>query len=366
MIYVALVAFLGAFVASAVVTPWVRRMAIGRGFVDRPGGHKGHDRSVALGGGIAITWVVCLPVLAATTVAGLAYRYGTPAWFPEVLKPHVAGVAFKAPGVFAVMAGAIMLHIIGLVDDRRPLGPTFKFFVQVVIAFILAAGFDIRILDLAVVPAWCSVILTVLWITGITNAFNFLDNMDGLSAGVAAISGIIFSIAAFSAGQLFVPMVMLLLVGALLGFLIHNFHPASIFMGDSGSLVVGYLMAVLIVLTTFYDPRRSLHPAGVLLPIVVLAVPLYDVVSVCVHRYRAGASLFQGDRRHFSHRLVQRGFSTRSAVLTIYLATAATSASAILLPHLNWLAAGLIFAQCLCVVLIIAVLEHRNDLHGPP
>jgi len=150
------------------------------------------------------------------------------------------------------------------------------------------------------------------------------------------------------------------IVGALLGFLVHNFAPAKIFMGDAGSLPLGFLMAVLTILTTYYDPSKKTSPIGVAMPLLVLAVPLYDVVSVVVHRHRAGVSPLRGDQRHFSHRLVKRGMTTRNAVLTIYLATAATGLPAIILPLVDWLGAVLLLLQCLCVVTLIALLEHAK------
>jgi UDP-GlcNAc:undecaprenyl-phosphate GlcNAc-1-phosphate transferase len=123
---------------------------------------------------------------------------------------------------------------------------------------------------------------------------------------------------------------------------------------------------VLTVLTTYYDPAQQTQPVGVFVPVIVLAVPLYDVISVVLHRLRAGDSPFRGDRRHFSHRLLRRGMSTRAAALTIYLATAATGLPAMLLPHADWFSAALIFAQTVCVVLIIAILEHVSPPGGPP
>ena len=114
------------------------------------------------------------------------------------------------------------------------------------------------------------------------------------------------------------------------------------------------------ILTTFYDPAQNLKPLGVIVPLVVLAVPLYDVISVVTHRLRAGDSPFRGDWRHFSHRLVKRGMTHRGAVLTIYLATAATGLPAIILPRVAWLEAVLIMLQCLCVVVMIAILEHTG------
>ncbi|NLX14680.1 MAG: undecaprenyl/decaprenyl-phosphate alpha-N-acetylglucosaminyl 1-phosphate transferase, partial [Phycisphaerales bacterium] len=203
-------------------------------------------------------------------------------------------------------------------------------------------------------------VLTTLWIVALTNAFNFMDNMDGLSAGAAALTSLVLALCAFLAGQIFVPCLLLLIAGAVVGFLVYNFPPASIFMGDAGSLVIGYFLAVCAVLTTYYDPRQQLTPFGILVPMLVFAIPLYDMISVVIQRYRIGYSIFSSDCRHFSHRLVKLGLSKRSALLTIYLATLATALSAILLPLSNWLMAVLIFGQCLCVILIIAILEFRH------
>jgi len=358
MAWVSVAPLIGSFLFATLATWEVRGMARSRGFVDAPGGHKQHERPVALGGGVAIFGTIALAMVGAFAVAWGGTRFGWPDGTPPLVRMHAAGILSKWPETAAILLSATALHVMGLVDDRRPLGPMVKLVVEVGLALVLATGFNIRILDLAVFPPGVSVVLTIVWIVGITNAFNFLDNMDGLSAGVAAITGSVFATAAFMSGQVFVPALMLVVVGACLGFVLFNTHPATIYMGDSGSLVIGFFMSILIALTNFYDPSRSATPAGVFLPVVVLAVPLYDVLSVCAYRYRAGDSLIRGDRRHFSHRLVRRGFSVRAAVLTIYLATAATSLAAIALPTADWPVACCVFAQCLCVVAMIAVLEH--------
>jgi UDP-GlcNAc:undecaprenyl-phosphate GlcNAc-1-phosphate transferase len=346
-------------IISALATAAVRAWARGRGFVDRPGGHKQHENPIALGGGIAVMVAVWVPLLAGTLLAAVYVHRVLPDWMPELMRAHVEGIAARLPRLLVILGGALALHILGLIDDCRPLGAGPKFAVQSIVAIVVATAGHVRLLE--VLPAPLSVALTVLWIVLITNAFNFLDNMDGLSAGVAVIAAGIFAASALLAGQLFVPVMALVLAGALLGFLAYNFAPASIYLGDAGSTVVGYILAVLTVLTTFYDPDQGLRPFGVLVPLIVLAVPLYDVISVCWHRQRAGESLFRGDRRHFSHRLVQGGMSVRAAVLTIYLATATTAMSALILPHATWPYACVIFVQCVCVVLIIALLEHARD-----
>lgn len=344
-----------AFLLSGIGTGLVRRWAIRVGFVDRPGGHKQHDRVVALGGGIGIFWAVTAPLLLGTLTAWYL-RESPPPWLPSLVQTHLPGIASKLPTMLAILGAALVLHIVGIIDDRRPLGPLHKFAVQFAVAIFIAGPMGVRAAQ--ALPEAISIALTVLWIVLITNAFNFLDNMDGLSAGVAAVAAAIFAVAATHAGQIFVPVMAWVIVGALLGFLMYNFTPATIFMGDAGSLPLGFLMAVLTILTTYYDPSKKLSPIGVAVPLLVLAVPLYDVISVVIHRHRAGVSPLRGDRRHFSHRLARRGMSHRNAVLTIYLATAATGLPAVILPMLDWVGAVLLLLQCLCVVTLIALLEH--------
>ena len=356
MSYVVAIAAGGAFVIALVATYFVAKWARRVGFVDRPTGHKQHETPVALGGGIALMIAICVPVLVGTLLAWSVRGGDAPTWLPDLFLTHLDGIASKLPVVLAIIGGAVVLHIVGLIDDRKALGPGVKLIAQLACAFMIAGPMKIRAAE-ALGPT-ASVILTMLWIVVITNAFNFLDNMDGLSAGVAALACAIFGVASMAAGQVFVPVLAWVVVGALLGFLVFNFSPASIFMGDSGSLVVGYLLSVLTILTTFYDPEQNLTPLGVVVPLVVLAVPLYDVISVVIRRLRLGESPFRGDRRHFSHRLVQRGMTQRGAVLTIYLATAATGLPAIILPRVGWTGAVLILLQTLCVVALIAVLEH--------
>ncbi len=358
MYWIVAAAFFGSFALSLLATRLVRGWARRRGFVDIPGGHKGHAAPVALGGGIALMVAIMVPLLGGIITAWWLNRAPPPDWVPELIRTHLSGISSKLPAVLAIASGALVLHIVGLIDDRRSLGPWIKFAVQFTVAILIAWPVGIRAFELLGTPV--SIVVTVLWIVLITNAFNFLDNMDGLSAGVAGIAAVIFALAAMGAGQIFVPVFAWVIAGALMGFLLLNFSPATIFMGDAGSLVVGYLMAILTILTTFYDPRQGLAPLGVLVPVVVLAVPLYDVTSVVIHRIRLGENPLRGDRRHFSHRLVRRGMTQRGAVLTIYLATAATGTSAIVLPRVDWTCATLLMIQCLCVVTIIAILEHTG------
>lgn len=338
-------------VLTGCVRAWSRRV----GFVDRPGGHKQHDRILALGGGVAITTSVVATTGLGILLARAWQGQELPGWIPAVLSVHLEGIVSKSLPLLGILGCAVFLSLLGLWDDRCPLGPWSKLLAQFAVAAFTAGVLDIRVLEL--LPGPLPVLVTILWILTITNAFNFLDNMDGLSAGVAVIAAGVFAVAALRGGQVFVPALAWVIVGALLGFLIFNFPPATIIMGDAGSLPVGYLMSVLTMLTTFYDPDHGLTPWGLLTPFVVLAVPLYDVGSVVTIRLRSGDSPFRGDNRHFSHRLLNKGLTRRGAVLTIYLATAAAALPAIHLPRLDWSGAALTVAQCLCVVTMIAILE---------
>lgn len=351
----------GSFTISFVSTYLIKRVAPRLGFVDKPGGRKIHANAKPLGGGVAIFLGFAVPLLLAAAYFATATPLAGDERVQQLWNALAAGVRNQTPMLLAFIGATLALHVMGLLDDRKALGPYLKLIVQLIVTSALVIGFkDLRIL--AALGAIPSAVLTILWIVGITNAFNFLDNMDGLSAGVAAVATTAFLITAASIGQWFVAGTLATLLGALIGFLFYNFAPASIFMGDSGSLVIGFLLGVLTVRTTFL-PRGSDLGAGwyaVFAPVIVLAVPLYDLIVVSIIRLSRGKSPFVGDTNHFSHRLVARGMSRRTAVLCLYLLTAATSVAAILLPHVqSTFAAMLIFVQTLLVLGVVALLEQH-------
>lgn len=358
-----IVAILLAAAISALGTWMVRRIARARDFVDRPGGHKGHIKPVALGGGIAVTLAIALPMLGGILLARLLIS-DCPDWVPESIAVHLGGILTKTPLALGIVAAALAMCLMGVIDDARPLSAGLKLFVQAGIAGGLVIGFDLRVMsDLGFVP---STALSVLWILTLTNSLNFLDNMDGLTTGVAIIVASVFATTAMISGQVFVPVCCWLLVGALLGFLPYNFNPASIYLGDAGSTVVGLLLAVFTILTTFADPSLDQRRVGIIAPLVVMAVPLYDTASVMFIRWRTGDPIWAGDRRHFSHRLVRRGMTQRRAVLVIWLATLVTALPAIMLPRATWAQAWGILLQTFLVVMLVALLESpaKNDPHG--
>lgn len=341
-------------VLSFVATWLMRRWSIAHDFVDRPGGHKGHAKPVALGGGLAVTFSIVVPMLLGVIGAKIVSEH-PPSWFPPSLTVHLGGIVSKTPTAIGIAVAAIVMCVMGLIDDRRPLGPGLRFIVQIAVAAFLVIGFDLRLMSHLHVVV--SIGLSIFWILLLTNSLNFLDNMDGLATGVAMIAAGVFAVASSLAGQIFVPTCCCLLVGALLGFLPYNFCPASIYMGDAGSTVIGMLLAVFTILTTFADPSQRQQPIGVVAPLVVMAVPLYDTASVFFLRWRLGIPIWTGDRRHFSHRLVRRGMEVPTAVLVIWLATLVTALPALLLPTASWTVGWGILLQTGLVVFLVSLLE---------
>jgi UDP-GlcNAc:undecaprenyl-phosphate GlcNAc-1-phosphate transferase len=354
------------FVLCWLLTLLMIRIAPALGLVDRPGGHKVHEMPKPLGGGVAIFWSIAIVMLLG--VAAVQFADGRILSFysnSQTMRDLIAGARSHVPLSLGLLGAMLAMHLMGMIDDRRALGALPKLLLQLLISGAVVLIFDMRALtalDHLGLGRWPSVVITMMWIVAITNAFNFLDNMDGLSAGVAAVCTTAFLVTTLSIQQWFVAATLSMLLGSLLGFLIWNFPPASIFMGDSGSLVIGFVLGVLTIRTTFLARGADFRAGwyGVLAPLIVMALPLYDLVVVSMIRLSRGKSPFVGDTNHFSHRLVARGMSRRTAVLCLYLVTAATSIAAILLPHVSgaW-AAGLIFCQTLLVLSLVALLEQH-------
>jgi UDP-GlcNAc:undecaprenyl-phosphate GlcNAc-1-phosphate transferase len=215
--------------------------------------------------------------------------------------------------------GALGLTILGVLDDKHELRPAVKFAGQLLITALVAAA-GVRI-TLFVHSSLFSLAVTVLWLLTLINALNFMDNMNGLCAGLGAIAGWCFAVLAAAAGQYLVVLIALVVVGALVGYLPHNFPNARAFLGDAGSHLVGYLLAILAILPHFYTPGKP-RPLAVLTPLLVLAIPLLDLGCVVVIRTLNSKPFYLGDTNHLSHRLVRRGLSKTTAVLVIWLMAA--------------------------------------------
>jgi len=280
----------------------------------------------------------------------------------ERLNVHPADFLRRSDELLVILLGATILFLIGLWDDKRGLGPFLKLAVQFAVAGMAAYWADVRV-EFFIESRPLTAALSAFWIVLIVNAFNFLDNMDGASAGIAAITGSVLLAAAAFSGQVFVGGLALVFIGTLLGFLLFNFPPASIFMGDAGSLVVGFFVALLTLRTTYYQQAGSGSWYPVLLPLIAMAVPLYDFTSVTLLRIRQGKSPFVGDTQHFSHRLKRHGLTDTQTVLTLYLATLCTGLGATFLYQVNRVGAVLIVVQTLLIVAIIGIFESTAG-HG--
>ncbi|MFK7960495.1 MAG: MraY family glycosyltransferase [Phycisphaerales bacterium] len=331
-------------------------------------GSAGHQktelRPVPNIGGVAIVAAVLLPIiggliafhgLGAERIMDLVPALRGPDDAPRVLVDRLAA---STPLAIALVGSAALLHIVGLIDDRRPLPAIPKLLAQLVPAAIMVIVFDVRLLTL--LGPGLSIAVTIIWIVAMTNAINFLDNMDGLAGGVSLVASLLLAVVAMLAAQWFVAGTLLLLAGGLAGFLVFNAPPARIFMGDGGSLVVGFLLAVLTARITFVHPDLGGAWYGVFMPLAVLAIPLYDFTSVTAIRILQGKSPLVGDQQHFSHRLVQRGLSRRGAVAVIVGLTAVTGIGGVSLGSLAPWQAILVGVQTLLVLGVIGLLEHAS------
>lgn len=314
---------------------------------------KAEVRRVPNIGGIGVVAGLLVPVVGAMVLA------------PMVDGPHRAATDPSAVMLDAVVlvAAILLLHVLGLIDDRRPLGPWLKLALMALPAIAIPLLTDSRLLTLLdQFPGGeiLSIAITALWLLAMTNALNFLDNMDGLSAGVAAIAGAFLTVAMLLGGQWFVAGLSACVVGACLGFLPHNFPKAKVFMGDGGSLVLGFVLGFLSVRGTYMAEGADQSGSnwwGVLLPLLVLAVPLYDLTTVVALRLSQGKSPLVGDLQHVSHRLADRGLGRRGAVLVLWAFALIAGASGLLLMTVSATGAIIIGVQAVVLMGVLGVLE---------
>lgn len=318
--------FITALAITFALTPLVRRLAIKIGAVDRPDARKVHHGLIPRLGGLAI-YAGCLGSIALT-------------------------VGFEDRQMLGLACGATFLIIVGVLDDRFSLPPKVKLFGQIFAAFILAGIFGVRIdwLDLPFVgyiyfPVVISVPLTVFWIIGFVNTVNLIDGLDGLAAGIAAIASLAVSFLAFQMGQWVCAAAMAAMAGSAIAFLQYNFNPAKIFMGDTGSMFLGYVIASVSVM----GAMKTAAIAVLIAPLVALAVPILDTLMAIARRKHSGVPVFSPDKRHLHHRLLDKGLTQKQVVLVMYALTAFFSGMALLIIHLRPMAGVLI---CLAVLVI--------------
>lgn len=350
------------FLVSAAVVRLVLANAPRWGLVDLPDpSRKVHSTPTPLGGGIGIVVGTLLPLLG-FAVGLLLVQWGDPlgltSLLPEEVQMHLGGAKERLPQLLAILFASGLISIVGLIDDLKGLSWKFRLGVQFVSALVVVlSGVQAT---LFVSQPWVGQVVTVLWLVVMINSFNFLDNMDGLTSGIAFIAAVLLAVIMLrfvGEPRWFIGGTLLMFAGSLLGFLVYNRPPARIFMGDAGSTFVGLMMGTFTISGTFFDETVS-GTHVILSPLCILAVPLYDFTSVMLIRLKRGLSPFKADKNHVSHRLVAMGFSRRNAVLTVHLLTLITGLSALVLYRVpNWRSASLVLAQVVCLLLLIGALE---------
>ncbi|MBA3530691.1 MAG: undecaprenyl/decaprenyl-phosphate alpha-N-acetylglucosaminyl 1-phosphate transferase [Ardenticatenales bacterium] len=311
-------------------TPLVRLLALRAGIIDQPAARKVHTTPIPLLGGVAIYGAVC----------GGLFLFSDKFYITQVI---------------SIMLGATWVSFFGLWDDRVGLGAGFKLLAQLGGAIILIAN---GVMVTLPIPYAYNLLLTLLWIVGITNALNLLDNMDGLSSGIGAVAAAFFLLLAALSGQYLVGAMSAAMLGACLGFLLYNFNPASIFMGDTGSLFLGFTLASLAIKLRFPE---NISWVTWMIPLLVLIVPLMDTTLVFISRLRRGKNpLTTPGKDHLSHRLVSWGWSRREAVLLLYLIACAGGALAIFVSVADPLTAYSVAVAVLIAVTLLLLRFERN------
>ena len=300
-----------ALVVAVGATPLIRRFALRFGYTDQPDQRKIHSQPVPLLGGAAIYLAFVVVLL----------LFGDRDYVNQVV------------GIFV---GATLISLMGVADDRWGLGSYVKLFGQLMAASILVySGVQIQVFG-----SWLDIVITIVWVIGITNALNLLDNMDGLAGGIAMIAAVFFTLLASMSGQYLVGALAAALAGACAGFLVYNWNPAHIFMGDTGSLFIGFLLAAVGIKLRF--PTNSVMITW-MIPIFVLGVPVFDTTLVFISRLRRGRNpLTTPGKDHISHRLAFLTGSRREAVLICYLIGGSFGLAAVFLTQATWLEALLI------------------------
>ncbi|MFW5858978.1 MAG: MraY family glycosyltransferase [Planctomycetota bacterium] len=316
--------------------------------IDRPGteDHKHHAAAVPYGGGAAV-------LLAVLVAMGLAL----------LRQPQLAQPTDRGP-LWPIAGGALALFCLGQVDDLRPLPARLKLLVQILIisAVVLLGGLQV---DFLATRDWPVLALSsaVLWCVLVTNAYNLLDHADGFSATTALISAVVLLAAALMAEDPVLAALWAALIGALGGFLIWNLPPARLYLGDAGSLPLGFLLGAGALSITFWpsSAERPVSPLALTAPLLITAIPIYDTTVVMIKRLRRGRPVFRGDRSHIGHRLGRLGLSKRAGLACIAALQTALAGSALLLRYSEPAIAGVILAQAACVLIVVILLEARRD-----
>lgn len=338
------IVFIIALAVTLLLEPFAKSSAFLFNAIDKPSARKVHTGPMPRCGGIALVGGFLSAVLFGLAAAFLFGRM------------HI-----NYSGVLGVIAGGVFIFFVGLVDDIRGLSPSKKLILQIVAAFIpVVLGVSIQFISIpftgVLLLGVFSVPVTILWIVGATNALNFIDGLDGLASGVSAIAATTLFIVALKMHQPGAAIVLAAVAGAAIGFLRCNFYPASIFLGDSGSLFLGYILAAASIIGVL----KSTIIFALLIPVFILGVPIFDTASVIMRRVREGHPIFYADRRHLHHRLLDRGFSHKQVVVSIYFACVLLSIATLSLTFLSPLQATvvLIVTFAMSVLLIRSIKKY--------
>lgn len=348
-----LAGFTGAL--AAVLTPLFARMARRWGAMDIPGERSLHAAPTPLLGGLAI--LAALIVTTVTHLAGAAWL----AHNPEFLKPVLADLQFNLPGLSAtwgrlgiIFAGGVAMSALGIADDFLALRVRTRLLIQLAIA-IAIVSLGVRP-SLAILPAPLPWLVGVLWLVGITNAFNLIDGVDGLATGLGAIASGLLGATMFLTDHPCTAALLFAICGACLGFLWHNWYPARVFLGSAGALFLGYMIGATTMVATFQSAETTwLFP--MLIPALVCAVPLYDTASVIMIRIGLKKPIWEGDRSHFHHRLLKIGFSHRQCVAFMWLIALAFGLGGMLITRGGWMASLVVMAQAVVLICVVILME---------
>ncbi|PKR77792.1 undecaprenyl-phosphate alpha-N-acetylglucosaminyl 1-phosphate transferase [Halalkalibacillus sediminis] len=325
-----IIAFIITFIITIIITPLIIKASKKFGVVDRPNDRKKHNGEIPLLGGLALI----LPI-----TIGLIW-----------LQP-------EHPQLFAISLGALLIITIGVVDDLYSVKPVVKLFAQITASImVIAAGLKIEFLTIPFMGSvdlgvW-SYIITVLWIVGITNAINLIDGLDGLAGGVSAIAFLSMFVMAITDGVTIVIILSILFIAALSGFLIYNFYPAKIFLGDTGSLFIGYSIAVVSMLGLF----KNVTLFSFIIPIVMLLIPICDTIFAIIRRAINKQHIMTADRKHIHYVLLEMGFSHRATVLMMYAFSAFFGAMAIIFTNATMILSLFIMAFVILALHLLAEL----------
>ncbi len=322
---------IGLLVAS-VLTPAIQRLATEFRVLDHPGGRRIHQAPTPRLGGIAIYLAFIAAVLVSLPVERPA-RLVLEAGRIIVTIPYVA--AIDRP-ILGLLLGTTLITLLGILDDVRGVSPLGKLLGQIVAAMVvLPFGINMDVLTnplggmVFVGPLGSA--LTVAWLVALCNVMNLVDGIDGLAAGIATIAGATLLVASYQREDVGTAMLAAALMGGTLGFLRYNFNPARIFLGDAGSMLLGYILGSLSVLGTY----KSYTALSLLVPLAALGVPVADTALAIVRRWRKGRPIFQADTEHLHHRLLRRGLSQRQTALVLYLVTAVLGGGALFLSGIH-------------------------------